>query len=1245
MKDGNKTKKQLANELLELRQQIFELETLKQQYKQLGMKLSESEDRYKALFDHSLFCVYIHDFEGRFIDANEAALNLLGYIKEEITSLDFSSLLEKEHLPAAFTIMEEIKETGFQKKPAEWKLRKKNGEYVWVETEASIIYRTGKPYALQGIARDITDKKRAEKALRESEEKFRILAETNTAAIVIFQGEKFCYVNPATEVLTGCSKEELLKKNFGDFIHPEFRQLIKEREFMRQQGEKVDPISEFKIITKSGEPRWVTTTGGIIEFNGKPATIGAAFDITERKQVEEALSQSEERFRSFLNNIDDIAYTIDTQGVVTYANPIAEKVTGMPLKDIIGKTFLHYFTEESQKLAAEVYQRTLSGESPEYELTFNNGKIFYFKNKPLRDIEGKIVGVFGIARDITEHKRSEEALRESEEKFRILAEINAAAIVIFQGYKLRYINPATETLTGYTKEEILKINYWDIVHPEFRELVKERWFARLRGEKVDQIVEFKITTKSGKMRWLSVSDGIIELEGKPVGIGTAFDVTERKQVEEALQESEKKYRDLVDNALVGIFKTKLKGDILYVNEALWRMLEFESCEEMMAESALKRYKNPKDRELLIVNLKKKNKVNNFDIELLTKTGKTKNVLLSANLDGDIVSGMIMDITERKQVEEELLESEKRFRAIFESASDGILIVDVETKKIYLGNRMIRKMLGCSEGEITNLTVMDIHPEEDLPYVLTQFEKLAREEIPLAENIPVKRKDGRVFYVDISTFWLTLADKTYMTGIFRDITERKTTAEVLRESEERYRTIFEDSRDAIYITTRDGIFVDVNQSTLNLFGYTREEMIGMNALQIYVNSDDRSTFQQEIEQMGSVRDYEVQFRKKDGTEMDCLLTSTIWRSLDGNILGYQGIIRDVTERKQAENQLKYISLHDSLTGLYNRAYFEEEMRRLESRRFSPVGLLTCDIDGLKLINDALGHDKGDNLLLATANVLRESFREGDMVARVGGDEFAVLLPNSDRDALERATQRIRHAVTKYNKNISEFPLSISIGSAIAIDAFKNMGDLFKEADNNMYREKLQHSQSARSNIVQTLMKTMEARDFITEGHAVRLKDMVAAVAKAIGLPERCVNDLRLLAQFHDIGKVGIPDRILFKPGPFTPEEHTEMQWHCEIGHRIALSAPDLSPIVDLILKHHEWWNGQGYPLGLKGDEIPVECRILAIADAYDAMTSDRPYRKAESHEKAVNELRRCAGTQFDPELVSKFIEVMEERNTD
>jgi HD-GYP domain-containing protein (c-di-GMP phosphodiesterase class II) len=197
-------------------------------------------------------------------------------------------------------------------------------------------------------------------------------------------------------------------------------------------------------------------------------------------------------------------------------------------------------------------------------------------------------------------------------------------------------------------------------------------------------------------------------------------------------------------------------------------------------------------------------------------------------------------------------------------------------------------------------------------------------------------------------------------------------------------------------------------------------------------------------------------------------------------------------------------------------------------------------------------------------------------------------------------------------------------------------VYKEVDNSMYREKLHRSKSTRSALVQALMKALEARDFITEEHADRLQDIVISLGKALRLSERNLADLRLLAQFHDIGKVGIPDRILFKPGRLNGEEYKEMQRHSEIGHRIAQSAPDLLPIADHILKHHEWWNGEGYPLGLKEEAIPLECRILAIADAYDAMTSDRLYRKALSQEQAFKELVKHAGIQFDPKLVPIFI---------
>jgi len=344
-----------------------------------------------------------------------------------------------------------------------------------------------------------------------------------------------------------------------------------------------------------------------------------------------------------------------------------------------------------------------------------------------------------------------------------------------------------------------------------------------------------------------------------------------------------------------------------------------------------------------------------------------------------------------------------------------------------------------------------------------------------------------------------------------------------------------------------------------------------------------------------------------------------------------------ERKQAEETSRYLGMHDVLTGLYNRAYFEEELNRLRDDRFLPITVVMCDIDGLKLVNDTFGHASGDQLLMATAKIIRRTIRQGDVAARIGGDEFAIILPCAGESVAQALCQRLRAQIEKYNQKAFGVPLSVSFGYAIRQNQASSMMDLLKEADNQMYREKLHHSQSARSAIVMTVMKLLEERDFITEEHAERLQDLTTKIARNIKLPEPRISEIRLLAKFHDIGKIGIPDNILLKPGPLSDEEKTQMQRHCEIGYRIAQSSADLLPIADWILKHQEWWNGGGYPLGLEGGEIPLECRILAIADAYDAMTSDRPYRKALSHETAIAELERCAGTQFDPELVKAFVE--------
>jgi diguanylate cyclase (GGDEF)-like protein len=350
-------------------------------------------------------------------------------------------------------------------------------------------------------------------------------------------------------------------------------------------------------------------------------------------------------------------------------------------------------------------------------------------------------------------------------------------------------------------------------------------------------------------------------------------------------------------------------------------------------------------------------------------------------------------------------------------------------------------------------------------------------------------------------------------------------------------------------------------------------------------------------------------------------------------------RELADRKAAEESLRYLSTHDALTGLRNRTFFEEELPRIAARHPRGVGIISCDLDGLKLINDTMGHAVGDRVLREMAAILREAVADSGFVARLGGDEFVAVMTEVGEQDVMKAVRRMRRTVDLKAFGGVGLKLSLSVGWAYqggAVNTEEALRSLVRQADDFMYRRKLSGSQSNRNALVHGMVEMLKVRDFITEGHFRRLHRHVVAMGKLLGFNDARITDLSLLAQFHDIGKVGISDALLFKPGPLTAEERQEMERHAEIGHRIAQSVPELFPIGDFILKHHEWWNGRGYPLGLQGEEIPVECRILAIADAYDAMTNDRPYRPALTPAEAVAELRRFAGVQFDPELVDKFI---------
>lgn len=352
-----------------------------------------------------------------------------------------------------------------------------------------------------------------------------------------------------------------------------------------------------------------------------------------------------------------------------------------------------------------------------------------------------------------------------------------------------------------------------------------------------------------------------------------------------------------------------------------------------------------------------------------------------------------------------------------------------------------------------------------------------------------------------------------------------------------------------------------------------------------------------------------------------------------------IIRDMTERISMEMQLRRLAERDSLTGLFNRRVFEEKMEVLNNGYTNSLTLILIDIDGLKLVNDTLGHAAGDSMLRSIASLIAENFGSDAILARVGGDEFGILIENGSAEQSESNLLRLHsHLRRLHQKNQEQYPLSLSWGYAHRERIPTNLQLMFQEADNNMYQNKLLKDGSARNNLVKALKLALEAKDYITEGHADRMETLATAIGSKLNMTQNELDRLRLLTKFHDIGKVGIPDSILKKEGPLTEDEWKIMKTHANIGERIARESAELEVIAPLILRHHERWDGKGYPLGIKQDEIPTECRILSIVDTYDAMTNDRPYRRALPAETAVTEIINQSGSQFDPELVNVFVEI-------
>lgn len=482
----------------------------------------------------------------------------------------------------------------------------------------------------------------------------------------------------------------------------------------------------------------------------------------------------------------------------------------------------------------------------------------------------------------------------------------------------------------------------------------------------------------------------------------------------------------------------------------------------------------------------------------------------------------------------------------------------------------------------------------------------------------------------------------MSGVWNMI-ERSNYRDKLEVEKNKYFSTLVSIGDGVMVVGLNERIEIINKVCAEMTGWTEEEAKGMYYKDVFRLSHENPESDimdpvAEVLKSGITHELSnhAMLTSKDGTVYMLEDSAAPVKNLHNEMLGVVLVFRDVTQKQKQRRQIEYLSFHDALTGLYNRRFFEEEMKRLDTPRNYPLTIIMADLNGLKLTNDAFGHHEGDKLLKQAANLFKSYLRAEDIAARWGGDEFAILMPQTTSEDAGRIVQRIVQGGNKLNtgKGI----LSIAFGWETKTESTTDLEGIFNNAEEYMYKKKISESQGVRGLTIKTIINTLFEKSPREESHSKRVREIAINIAKGLNLSQHQIDDIATLGLLHDIGKIIVSDEILEKPGKLNKAEYDEIKKHPAIGYRMLTATNEFGSIAEGVLSHHERWDGKGYPKGIKGEEIPIESRIIAIADAYDAMTSSRSYRKtAMSLEKAKQELIDYAGTQFDPNIVDLIIE--------
>jgi|GEM_PF-604663 len=1263
-------------------------------------QLEESRRKLETLMGNLPGMVYRcrNDKDWTMEITNQGCLELTGYLPEQIVNNAEISFYQLINQMDREMVWDNIQSSVKSKNPYQliYRITARDGTEKWVWEQGQGVYdENGELQALEGFITDISDRKKAEDALNSSEYQYRSTIDSLGDSIhVVGQDLNILLTN---RVFAEWNKKMgLSTQAIGQSIFEVYPYLPKER-----------VVAEYNDVFKTGKlliteeenhinrQRVVTETRKIpIVEEGKVArVITVVRDITERKLSEEALRETEARLGMLSDNLPHgLVYQIDSgpdgqQRRFTYISAGVEKLHGVTAAEVLkdAKAIYGQVIKEDRKMLAEREAEAMANMSSfnaEVRIRMPSDEIRWslFISSPRRLSNNNLVWD-GLEIDITESILAREKLKESEANYRQI--FDGVAEGIYRSTpegKVLLVNPALARMLGYPSvEELMKrdIKREGYNDPESRKLFLQQ--IEKDGRVNDLISEWRrrdgtaITVKENAH---VVSDSA----GKTIYYeGTVEDITDRKRAEDSLRSSEYQYRTTIDSMGDAIHVVDRNLKIILSNQIFIQWCQdlnlgsevlgqgvFDVC-PFLDDKVRGEYQSVfRNKKLLIT--QENNRIGDRDI--ITETRK---IPVFEGEEVIRVITVIRDVTEQKLAEQAVKQSEQRYKALADSSPDLVFVVDKEARIKYANDRAA-SVVGFSGDQAAGHSITEFFPQfmndtqrKELSEV---FETGRPAHYELATPV-----NNQVMWLE--TWLVPLADDSgtvkEVMVVCRDLTERIGMENALKESEAKYRQIFEGISEGIYRSTPDGKLLFANPSLIRMLGYKNPEDvqgIDLNTT-VYLDRATREKFIKEIERNGEVIGFEAEMVNRDGSVLMVSENARLVKDENGKPLYYEGTLEDVTVKKKAEQALK--DEKGKLEHLFRVGLSVAKAQTLQEKMDLTIkGIADCRLfrKAVIVLEDTNGyrsHVSQYGLRAEeVADIERSPVNDAKHKAKIFLGQYRIsnsyFIPHGDAEvhkyfAVRFVNSNYKSNGTWHNEDVLIVPLvikGVNVGylsvdepydgnipgleTVHLLELFANQAAIAIE-NIRLYND-LERSYY---DTLKAFVAAMDAKDPYTKGHSENVRHYALKIARHIGLSEERIKLIDYSSLLHDIGKLGIREDILAKPDVLSSSEFQEVKLHPVIGSRLVLEIDALSQTGDIIYCHHEYFDGSGYPRGIKGDDIPLESRIIAVADAFEAMTSDRPYRKAFSFQVALQRLQDASGTQFDHQIVRAFAELFQKES--